>query len=268
MTGRTALDAFLSTLSRCGTAVLLLDYDGTLAPFQVVRHMAKPYPGVRGILRMIREQTATRLVIISGRTLDDLIPLLALHPSPELWGGHGWERLDAAGRRSLYPLATGQKRALGAAWAVIEEQQLAGYCELKPASIAVHWRGLAEADATALARRVKDGWQEFVTGQLLELHPFDGGLELRAAGRTKASAVNEILAELGADQVVAFLGDDLTDEDGFRAIRDRGLGVLVRQTFRPTAAAVHLRPPRELLGFLNDWLRLAPRLSTAKEGCP
>jgi trehalose-6-phosphatase len=53
---------------------------------------------------------------------------------------------------------------------------------------------------------------------------------------------------------VAFLGDDLSDEAAFRAVRrigKRGLSVLVRREFRETAAEIWLRPPGELLVFLE-----------------
>jgi trehalose-6-phosphatase len=55
---------------------------------------------------------------------------------------------------------------------------------------------------------------------------------------------------------VAFLGDDLSDEAAFRAVRrigKRGLSVLVRREFRETAAEIWLRPPGELLCFLERW---------------
>jgi trehalose-6-phosphatase len=51
----------------------------------------------------------------------------------------------------------------------------------------------------------------------------------------------------------AYLGDDLTDEDAFRALRERGLGVLVRTEPCPSAASLHLVPPRPLLEFLQQW---------------
>jgi trehalose-phosphatase len=156
-----------------------------------------------------------------------------------------------------------QRESLAAAWAVVERSRLELRCERKPASVALHWRGLPEIEASRLEEQIRREWESISTGQSLELHPFDGGLELRAAGRTKATAVNEILAEMKNGQVAAFLGDDLTDEDGFRAIRGRGLGVLVRHEYRPTAADVHLVPPGELLGFLESWLQLAPR----QKGC-
>jgi trehalose-6-phosphatase len=57
---------------------------------------------------------------------------------------------------------------------------------------------------------------------------------------------------------VAYLGDDRTDEDAFKALAGRGLAVLVREELRPTAAAVWLRPPVELLDFLQRWMTACP----------
>jgi trehalose 6-phosphate phosphatase len=58
---------------------------------------------------------------------------------------------------------------------------------------------------------------------------------------------------LGPDTAVAYLGDDRTDEDAFMALRGRGLAVLVRPDLRATAAEVWIRPPDELLLFLQRW---------------
>ena len=49
------------------------------------------------------------------------------------------------------------------------------------------------------------------------------------------------------------IGDDLTDEDAFKAIKDNGLGILVRKKYRNSAADVWLQPPDQLMQFLNYW---------------
>jgi trehalose-6-phosphatase len=66
--------------------------------------------------------------------------------------------------------------------------------------------------------------------------------------------VRTILAESLPDAAVAYLGDDRTDEDAFRALNGKGLTVLVRPEYRPTAAEVWLQPPQELIQFLEEWL--------------
>jgi hypothetical protein len=87
----------------------------------------------------------------------------------------------------------------------------------------------------------------------MQLLRFDGGLELRA-GRNKGDAVLQVLAELQSDSPIAYLGDDATDEDAFQTLGDRGLGVLVRRQWAPSAAHLWLRPPADLLIFLAAWL--------------
>jgi len=50
----------------------------------------------------------------------------------------------------------------------------------------------------------------------------------------------------------------MTDEDAFRAVKPRGIAVLVRPQFRPTTADVWLRPPDELVEFMRHWRVHAP----------
>jgi trehalose 6-phosphate phosphatase len=259
------LDQFWLRLSAAKQAVLLLDYDGTLAPFRVARNEAKPYAGVRHILNAIREETATRIIIISGRAIVDLVPLLGLEPPPEIWGCHGWERLGADGQRMLVDLPEQAESGLGDAVRWVDNQGLASYCEFKPASLALHWRGLSEHIVEELRSRAITGWQPIAARSGLELHPFDGGLELRCPDRSKATAVLNILADLPPGLPIAFLGDDLTDEDGFAALAGRGLGVLVREQPRQTHAQLHLKPPQELIDFLDKWRAYAPRKALATE---
>jgi len=84
----------------------------------------------------------------------------------------------------------------------------------------------------------------------LETITFDGGLELRPLGCDKGTAVERVFQEMGNRTAMAYLGDDLSDEDAFRALKGRGLSVLVRHESRPTLADAWIRPPRQLLAFL------------------
>jgi trehalose-phosphatase len=88
----------------------------------------------------------------------------------------------------------------------------------------------------------------------LHLLPFDGGVELRSTDRTKGTAVAEILSRGPDDAPVAYLGDDLTDEDAFVALGNQGYSILVRGEVRASSARFWLRPPEELLGFLDGWI--------------
>ena len=87
-----ALAAFLEQIRAAPVSVLLLDYDGTLAPFHVDRSRAYPYPGIVSLLDRIVRCGKTRIIIISGRSIVELGTLLAPMNSFEMWGSHGLER--------------------------------------------------------------------------------------------------------------------------------------------------------------------------------
>ena len=233
--------------------MLLLDYDGTLAPFRVQRAKALPYAGVRQALSDVMLTGHTRVVVVSGRACSDLVPLLGMEPMPEVWASHGWERRSADGAYSLSPPPDAAKEGLALAVRRAEDESISARVERKPASVALHWRGLSTAEASSMDRWGRARWGPLVSPHDLELHDFDGGLELRVPGRNKGTVVRAILGQAPPDTVVAYLGDDRTDEDAFLALPRNGLGVLVRREFRPTAASAWIRPPKELLTFLKRW---------------
>lgn len=124
---------------------------------------------------------------------------------------------------------------------------------MKPGSLAIHWRGLSPDKISEIRHLVFENWQMQNMDKNLVWHDFDGGIELRVPGRHKGFVVEAVLSEMERETAAAYLGDDLTDEDAFKAIRGRGIGVLVRPQFRPTAADFWIQPPQEMLAFLRQW---------------
>lgn len=248
------LGAFFEALRDAPGRVLMLDYDGTLAPFRMEPHMALPYPGVCELLDAIMAITDTRVVIVSGRWIRDLIPLLGLRRLPELWGSHGRERLWPDGRYEFTAIPQDSLRALfnADAWEA-QVRQSGGRVERKPASLAIHWRGLSSGRTDQIRAFVDKAWEALPGRDGLDLRRFDGGIEVVVRGCSKATAVERILSESGPGALAAYLGDDLTDEDALGAIRGRGLGVLVSDSPRRSVAEVWLRPPQEVRAFLRQW---------------
>ena len=255
LTPRVDLAAFYERVAAVPGRVLMLDYDGTLAPFHVQPERAVPYPEVAAVIERIVSGEATRVVIVSGRPADEVPPLLCLSKPPEIWGSHGWERLLPDGRRVVEQPDSAARGALAAAVErVADLLQDGARLERKLASVALHWRGLPERAVEDLKARAGKAWQALAAEGVVEILTFDGGLELRSVGCNKQYAVKAVLSETPHDHTVAYLGDDITDEDAFRAIKTRGLGVLVRPEFRETEADVWLKPPEELLEFLRHWI--------------
>lgn len=245
---------FFQQLRHAAERVLMLDYDGTLAPFTPDRTRAFAYRDIPETISRIMA-THTRVVLISGRSARELLFLSGIHPQPEIWGSHGAERLFADGSYEVDSPNPEHRMALQNARHALIAESLTDRIESKPGSIAVHWRGLTTAQQRVTRETARRIAQAAAEEHGLELLPFDGGLELRAPGKTKGDAVRTILAEAGQSAMAAYLGDDETDENAFRAIKGRGLAVLIRPELRPTSADVWLRPPDELLRFLRDWLQ-------------
>lgn len=246
-------DEFLERVHESPQSALLLDYDGTLAPFREQRDAAHPYPEVARVLAEIMAVTATRVVIVSGRAAAEVAQLVGLNPCPEIWGAHGLERLLPDGSLKLGRIDRRTARAINEAAHWAQEQGWDKHLECKPGGIALHWRGLQPPQSEQMYRMAMEALLPLTRVSRLGLAEFDGGLELRVRNCNKGHVVDEIAREMG-DAPIAYLGDDRTDEDAFRALQGRGLTVLVRPELRPTSAELWLRPPEELLQFLNDWL--------------
>jgi trehalose 6-phosphate phosphatase len=248
------LEQFIEKVAESERSALLLDYDGTLAPFSVDRREALPYPGVVPTLQEIMASGRTRVVIVTGRSAHEVLPLLGIHPHPEVWGAHGLQHLQPNGTCEVPPLDEAVSRALANAGQWLVEQGFQDLVEQKPGGIAVHWRGVPGSQTADIRERVLRGWFPIAQESLMSILEFDGGVEMRVPDLDKGDTIRTILQEMDRETPIAYLGDDATDERAFGALGSRGLSVLVRPEWRKTSAQLWLQPPHELLDFLTLWM--------------
>jgi len=244
---------FFQTLAAAKQRVLKLDYDGSVAPFSRDRRKASPYPAVPELLAEIMGTCGTRLIVLSGRSARDIPRLLRIQPTPEIWGSHGVERLYRDGRYEEIDVTDEALQALAEAELQLDEQCLGPHIEVKLAAVAVHWRGLDSSEILKVRSRAYRTLEPMKFRADLTLAEFDQGVELRLRSANKGEAVRHFLQDLDPRTPVAYLGDDVDDEEAFRVLNGRGLTVLVKPKSRFTAAQMWLRPPAELIGFLIDW---------------
>jgi trehalose 6-phosphate phosphatase len=245
---------FFQSVTTVDQSVLLLDFDGTLAPFRVDPSKVRPWAGVTRLLDQIQKAERTRLAIVTGRSAEEVASQMGMNTVPEIWGLHGAERLYPDGRLEQEDLIADEQAVLEAARAAIHGARLGVRVEEKRNAVVVHWRGKPLRSIHAVQTRALSLLGPFAELAGMKLLQFDGGLELRG-GRDKGDAVRMILAETADNAPIAYLGDDTTDEDAFAALTGRGLGVLVRREWRPGAAQIWLRPPVQLREFLAAWLQ-------------
>lgn len=248
-----SLEKFFKELRQSQSRLLLLDYDGTLSPFVLDRVNAFPYPKIMSYVKAISE-TNTRVVIVSGRKLDEIPRLLGLKKLPEIWGSHGFEKMASDGFITRLKIPEEIEKALEKARQFLHELEYSDKIETKHASISVHWRGETPEKANEIHNNIMKRWSELLTNPELHIKEFDGGVELKFSAFHKGDAVNEILKDTPENAVIAYLGDDLTDEDAFKVLKHRALCILVKKQERETLADLWIQPPEEVIGFLKKWI--------------
>jgi trehalose 6-phosphate phosphatase len=202
------LGAALDELARRRPLLLASDYDGVLARLRDDPGAAVPEPGVAEALTRLSRVDGVTVALVSGRGVADLRATSGLSGDFRWVGSHGAEfdgplTGELADRRDrladrLAPLVA----TVDGAW-----------LEIKPASVAVHVRPVA--DRVAAARLLDEA--RAAADSSLTLKPGKDVLEIAVTDAHKGAALRRLADELGAAASV-YLGDDVTDEDGFRAL--------------------------------------------------
>lgn len=263
---------------------LFLDYDGTLSPIVQRPELALLPEAARAVLRRLAARMP--VAILSGRLREDVAALVGL-PRLIYAGSHGFDIAGpppasggaAAGESPMAPAAPPPLRheigqdvpARMVRVAARLRRELAGIdgvlVEDKRFAVAVHYRLVDARDLSRVEAAV-----DRAVADPADLE--DGGGRLRKTGGKKVwelrpdvdwdkgRALVWLLGRLGLDRpdaVPIFLGDDVTDEDAFSAAASRGgIGILVAEEPRATAAAYRLRDPAEALEWLARLAELAP----------
>jgi trehalose-6-phosphatase len=263
---------------------LFLDYDGTLSPIVQRPELALLPAAARAVLRRLAARMP--VAILSGRLREDVAALVGL-PQLIYAGSHGFDiagpppaSVGAAAGGSppapAAPLRHEVGQGVPARLAGVAERlrhELAGIdgvlVEDKRFAVAVHYRLVDARDLP----RVEAAVDRAAADPADPADPEVGGGHLRKTGGKKVwelrpdvnwdkgGALLWLLDRLGFDRpevAPIFLGDDVTDEDAFAAVASRGgIGILVADEPRATAAAYRLRDPAEALEWLTRLAELA-----------
>lgn len=226
---------------------LFLDVDGTLVGFAAQPEDVRLSPRVRDWIVRIGERLDGALALVSGRPLAQLDHLFApvRLPAAGLHGAQLRRTADAAPQPAetahwLHELHLQAMRFAHAHPGV--------RVEAKGQALALHWRNAPAAAQAVVA---------FAHAQLpllpgVRLQPGNHVVELVSASHDKGTAVTTLMDTAPfAGRHPVFVGDDLTDEDGFAAAtRLGGYGILVGD--RPDSQARHVLPD---VAAMHDWLR-------------
>ncbi|MBD3278777.1 MAG: trehalose-phosphatase [Candidatus Aegiribacteria sp.] len=244
---------------RLGKPVLFLDYDGTLTPI-VKRPEDAVLPERTGkLLKELSEKMP--VTILSGRDLQDVKAMVDIEGLVYA-GSHGFDVFGAEVQLPEEVDADELTEQLDSA-----EEQLTpevndiqgARVERKKYAIALHYRETPDEEVEFL-REISEKLAD--DHSMLKMTPGKKIFELRPdvdwdKGRALTALLNG-MEENPSAAIPIYIGDDTTDEDAFREIRDSGIGILVNDSGEGVShAAFHLRDPEEVAGFLEKLLDFA-----------
>ncbi len=244
---------------------VFFDFDGTLSDIVNDPDAARPVAGATEALLKLAAQCP--VAVLSGRDLADVTKRVGV---PGIWyaGSHGFELTAPDGTHHQNDAAAAAIPVLEQAAGQLRDQlgSIPGVMvEHKRFGVAVHYRNaerdrVGEVAAAVHAAGRRDGLRVTTGREVIELRPdmdWDKGKTLRW--------VIDHLPEAGSGSLTpVYLGDDITDEDAFDAVRNDGVPILVRHYDdgdRTTAALFALDSPAQVSEFTD---RLARRLNDAR----
>jgi trehalose 6-phosphate phosphatase len=252
-------DKVAHRLKSANHVLLLSDFDGTLTPIMDRPELAALPQEIRKLLRTLAKSRRYTIGIVSGRALVDLKSKIGLEGIIYA-GNHGLE-IEGFGSGFLDPIAEEMRpflQMLNQALSTTLRGIKGVFVEDKGLTVSVHYRLVDDTEE----RRVKDAFSRVtdplhVTGKIritqgkkvYEIRPpvdWDKGKAIAWL----IAKCKEVRGKSGALPI--YLGDDLTDEDGFKVIeRNNGISIFVGEESFHSIARYFLKSPEEVVQFLK-----------------
>jgi trehalose 6-phosphate synthase/phosphatase len=238
---------FLHAEKKC----ILLDYDGTLAPYQKIPNLAIPSDELLHLLTQLSNDEANEIVIISGRDSDTLqnwlghlpLSLVAEHGASIKYKGEDWQQ-----QVSVSPEWKEQIRPL---LELFVTRCVGSFIEEKKNTLAWHYRNTHPDLGFIRSRELRNSLLQLTTNTPLQVVDGNKVLEVRLVGVDKGATAQKILNHF-APGFILCIGDDTTDEDMFRVLRDKGYTIKIGRG--NTAAEYTIMSQGEVTSFLKNVL--------------
>ena len=234
-------------------AIFFLDYDGTLTPIVATPDLAVLSDEMRETIRSLAG--TYKVAIVSGRATDDVRGKVALE-GIFYAGSHGFEIVSPDGKVTINEEVSKVRPVIDE----VHEKLNSRLSSVKGAlvehvkyTISTHYRLVSDEDFPKIKQAVDDILKEYP-----RLRKTDGKkvFEIRPKiDWDKGKAVGWILNSLagqGREGILpVYIGDDTTDEDAFRAIKDFGFGILVAEAPKKSEAAYWIKNTEEVKKVLE-----------------
>jgi trehalose-phosphatase len=247
-----AMDEVLSLLKEREKIFLALDYDGTIVPIsKSPREAVLPQKTKDVIMRLIKRPRIS-LVIVTGRQMEDIKGIVGIEEIDYI-ANHGFEML-CGGRYWVHPKVK--------EYSVVLEEFLDYFKEVvggidglliekKRYTLSLHYRNIKEGSLERVRKGVFDSISRYKG--LLSLNTGKRVFEIRPDLKwDKGKAVLRLIGLIykESEPLRIYMGDDRTDEDVFRILKDEDISIFVGQGL-DAGARYFVRDVNEVIEFLR-----------------
>jgi trehalose 6-phosphate synthase/phosphatase len=241
------MEAFAASQKRC----IFLDYDGTLAPYQKLPSQAAPSKELLQFLKEFSEEEANEVVIISGRDGDTLnswlghlpLTLVSEHGAQIKYKGEDWQQqvtVSPEWKDNVRPLLE-----------LFVTRCVGSFVEEKRNTLAWHYRNTHPDLGFNRSRELRNSLLQLTANTPLQVIDGNKVLEVRLIGIDKGATAQKLIDHFNPDFMFC-MGDDTTDEDMFRALRDKAYTIKIGMG--NTAARYTLWSQTQVLPLLRKFL--------------
>lgn len=220
-----------------------LDFDGTVSPIVKNPLMAQLPKKAEKLIRTLSSEKGSKVAIVTGRAFGDIFEKVGLK-NIFYAANHGLEIYK--GRRRLLVKCEGLKKAIqtvskevhriasGFEGVVVQEKGL---------SLSIHFRMVPPGQRAVLARKVRSAIKDILKNHGLDIHGGKMLIEIRPRSKwNKGDAVRWLCERYGTGLTPFYIGDDITDEDAFMAVRGSGIAARIRYRKGTNASHILKRP--------------------------
>lgn len=240
--------------------LLLFDYDGTLVNFAAQPDLAIPTADLLQLLNTLAQNTANTLCIISGRPAYSLerwfkhlrVNLIAEHGAAIKLAGEEWQTPLIADTYWMAELKEVINRYV--------DLYPNSFLETKQFSLAWHYRNTTIEAGSKELNEIASQFSEHLHTFDLQLLKGNKVMEIRPAAISKGTAVRQWLARISPDFVLA-VGDDATDEDMFRVLKNHPHSISLKVGYQVSAADYNLKDTAEVKVLLQALAKAGTRMA-------
>lgn len=242
---------FAERLQGSPKVTIVLDYDGTVVQLEKRPELAVLSTLQRDFIKKL--QTKVEVIIVSGRNKEFLdeqfktsnIGLAAEHGAFWKEPGHEWKSRITSDIKTWY-------REVKNVMSSYAERVPLSFVETKEAALVWHYRQSPPGFAAYQARKLDDELQVGLANQPVSVTMGNRVVEAKATECNKGSFLRELMKDADPQHLFVCIGDDLTDEDMFNVMGDRGISIKVGEGM--TAARYRLSNQSDVIVFLTQLL--------------